>query len=1741
MTLVAERLAAARQELLDLGLRNPLLNFRPLKSRGLTIIAEQPAQLFDLLVRQGKPMSFLPLAEAATQDTPADWLPQPDDPTLPPDRHTDEYLQTPYSSPHLQERLLNTELAARTVIDEQGVNILYLALGLLHWRELANDPTIRLAPLILIPVELTREDATSPFRLHYTGADLSENLSLRFKLQVDNELTLPPFPENDRLDVKGYLMSVAAAMPAHFSLDPEAIHLGFFSFTRLTLYHDLDQQHWSESQKPDQHPFLQTILGEPGLIPSLTHHAPRNTQHPSDPPLRHTVLDSDSSQAQAIEAVSQGQNLIIQGPPGTGKSQTITNLIAEAVGEGKTVLFVAEKLAALDVVKRRLDAVGLGDACLELHSHKTSRTLFLAELGRTLSLGQPKETGEFPQQNQWETARDRLNAYHQAINIPIGQSGLTPYQVVGESFEFRVSSFESPITSAESPGAPSPHPPVAPSPSPPLPGLSDLSAREYADLRAWVSTLQTQLQQMGVPAQHPFWGSARYPVTAEHMEQLRQFTRTALAALRAWQAAAATLAHTLHLPPPDNPAQVHALVTAADLLQQAPHLYAIQATDPAWHSQARQILAGLDAAATISRHHQRYDSLLIPEAWNQPVVPIRQALAAGQDRWGRWFAGEYRRGRALLAGLCLQPIPGDWAEQIAVVDAILEVQRLQPALDETEILLARLFTVRWQGAQTDWTALTQVAYWLTNLHQEIHEGRVPVGVLSYLNQPVDKTRLTAPLAQLHEVESAYHRDLQPVLTLLQLRTEFPEFPPVATSSHRPFTTIQTRLHTWHTSANRWLEMARWLELTEEQFEVSSSEFRVVSADQLETRNSKLKTQISELAPTWPDAPTHLLTWFEHRYYTALLERAQAEQPALRDEDAAATLAAALAQFQTLDVAFLEANRYRLATEHWQRLPKHTAIGRVGLLQTEIAKKRAQLPIRTLMSEVGLAIQQIKPIFMMSPLSVATFLPPNDIQFDLIIFDEASQVRPAEAFSAILRGRQVVVVGDSRQLPPTPFFERVLGDPELEPELEEGVWAENERVPESILELSVRQNVAQAWLRWHYRSQHESLIALSNQEFYDNQLVVFPSPDAQRQNSGLIMHHLPDTAYERGTSRTNPQEAQAVAEAVMAHARSRPHLTLGVATFSSAQQKAISQKLELLRRQTPDLEPFFNAHPAEPFFIKNLENVQGDERDIIFISMGYGYTAEKKLALNFGPLNQSGGERRLNVLITRARWRCELFTNFQARNMNLSHTHSDGVKVLRKFLRYAESGTLPELAPVERIAKDGLVEKLAAALQQQNHLVRRVNSGVNLDLAVGDPARPGFDRLALMTDGGQAAQAPSARDRERLQAQVLTGLGWQTHRLWSWGWWQQPEREWGELEEEIKRLGDGEVSSEQLAVTSKQLAILRYDAAALQPRSIPTYVPASLKASLTADRGDWRYEKNTGHFTCQSYHRFDLKTRLFLPQKRTRGNSHYQAQAETNPGLGELYGSLSYAPYGKRFYHSAWFTLFTPDNKMYQLLLDWQTWKFYINTSYVYSDSRHDSRTRYDPISGKLETLLLSHGISVKQLYFEAMTHPTIASEVDDEVKWVVEIAVKEGPIHLDEVSRRLSLATGLTRRSSAVSGVVKSAAAAAHQQKRLRQVGKFLWPAGMTRPPVRSRANLPAVSRSLDLIAPEEIQEAILLVVQDGLGVLPEEIPLAVGQLFGFARLGEFQASFINQQLEPMLADGRLMMSGKWVTIRPDS
>lgn len=421
--------------------------------------------------------------------------------------------------------------------------------------------------------------------------------------------------------------------------------------------------------------------------------------------------------------------------------------------------------------------------------------------------------------------------------------------------------------------------------------------------------------------------------------------------------------------------------------------------------------------------------------------------------------------------------------------------------------------------------------------------------------------------------------------------------------------------------------------------------------------------------------------------------------------------------------------------------------------------------------------------MMSPLSVAAYIPPESIRFDLVVFDEASQVQPADAFGAILRGKQAVVVGDSRQLPPTSFFDRVRT---IDEEQEE--WDAGTSDLESILGLFSAQGAPESMLKWHYRSRHESLIAVSNHEFYNDKLVVFPAPDDTRRDVGLIFRHLPDAAYERGKA-VNRDEAAIVAQAVMEHARKHPSLTLGVASFGMAQMRVIQDKLEILRRQDPSCEGFFAAHPEEPFFVKNLENVQGDERDVIFISVGYGRTREGYLTMNFGPLNREGGERRLNVIITRARRRCEVFSNLGADDIDLNRTHPRGVVALKSFLKYAETGTLDIPQPQEGgEAESPFEEAVAQGLRELGFEIHHQvgSAGFRIDLAVVDKDRPGRYILGIECDGATYHSARWARDRDRLRQEVLESLGWEIHRIWSTDWFRNPEQELRRVVESIER-------------------------------------------------------------------------------------------------------------------------------------------------------------------------------------------------------------------------------------------------------------------------------------------------------------------------------------------------------------------
>jgi very-short-patch-repair endonuclease len=497
----------------------------------------------------------------------------------------------------------------------------------------------------------------------------------------------------------------------------------------------------------------------------------------------------------------------------------------------------------------------------------------------------------------------------------------------------------------------------------------------------------------------------------------------------------------------------------------------------------------------------------------------------------------------------------------------------------------------------------------------------------------------------------------------------------------------------------------------------------------------------------------------------------------------------IADFKKLDTDLLHLTSSMVIDAANSRKPQDILIQaadtEASILQKEAAKKRRLMPIRTLMQKIPNLLVKLKPCLLMSPLSVSQFLPP-DMKFDLVLFDEASQLVPEDAIGAIYRGKTVVVAGDNKQLPPTSFFQKNLLDDLDWDELSD----EDIEVFDSILDECLGIGLPVKTLRWHYRSKHEELIAFSNRRFYDDTLITFPSAKAETDALGVKLVYVEGGLYDRGGKRDNLKEAEKVAELVFEHFKTYPKKTLGVVTFSIAQMNAVEEAIEAKLKENPEFEPFFKEDRLEGFFVKNLENVQGDERDVIFFSVGYGYDAAGQMAMNFGPLNKPGGERRLNVAVTRAREKVILITSIKASDI-AADAKALGVQTLRTYLDYAEHG--PDSGGKAKKASfdSALDEDVAAEIKKLGYdILTQVGfSGYRIDIGVVDPLNPGCFLLGVECDGVTYKSSSSARDRDRLREQVLRNLGWRIHRVWSPDWVARRDSE-------IRRLKDALEQAQQ---------------------------------------------------------------------------------------------------------------------------------------------------------------------------------------------------------------------------------------------------------------------------------------------------------------------------------------------------------
>ncbi|GAA2467736.1 hypothetical protein GCM10023100_18720 [Actinocorallia cavernae] len=474
-------------------------------------------------------------------------------------------------------------------------------------------------------------------------------------------------------------------------------------------------------------------------------------------------------------------------------------------------------------------------------------------------------------------------------------------------------------------------------------------------------------------------------------------------------------------------------------------------------------------------------------------------------------------------------------------------------------------------------------------------------------------------------------------------------------------------------------------------------------------------------------------------------------------------------FRKLDARLADHARLRVVQACDSRRPRSTSTPGAALLKREGEKKSRHKPVRELLEAARDTVSRVKPCFMMSPLTVSRFLP-SDLVFDVVIFDEASQVLPQDAINCVYRGRALIVAGDQKQLPPTAFFSSADDDEEDR---------EDEEAPDrfaSVLDLCKASGLLESLsLRWHYRSRHEDLIAFSNREFYDESMTTFPGAHAEGEDVGVAFYRATEGVYRSGVAaRNNPGEAEAVARRVIHHFSTRKGRSLGVVALSQSQAVAIQDAVDAARQSRPDLDECFSEDRLNGFFVKNLESVQGDERDVMILSVGYGRDAQGKFSKNFGPMNKADGWRRLNVAVTRARYRVEVVASFEPGEVG--DTGSKSFRHFGRYLRYAQSG--PSVLSQEAVDPDAqpespFEESVLAVLRNWGYDVQpQVGvAGYRIDLGVRHPDRPGLYALGVECDGAMYHSSKAARDRDRLREGVLRGLGWELHRIWGTDWYR----------------------------------------------------------------------------------------------------------------------------------------------------------------------------------------------------------------------------------------------------------------------------------------------------------------------------------------------------------------------------------
>jgi len=1334
------------RKLLDLSLRNNLLNLHI--TRNMLQLVDIDINNLEDTLSDGKSFSIMPNPNAEVlrkynlfsqplhQSSPLYQLAN--------DELKHNRLLSHYHQQDLDNILVYIHKNAKQAIDENGSSTLYLAVGLLKWFDRKTPEQPRYSPILLLPVEISRRSVNSKFTLKSREEETMVNITLVEFLRQEYELNLSgleQLPTDEKgVDVAKVMGMLRQAIKNLKGWDiMEQVVLGNFSFSKLILWKDIVVHH-EELLKSDM---VRSLVD--GKLHFNENHEPHSANGFDNIQSQSIVLPipTDVSQMEAVLTAQQGRSFILHGPPGTGKSQTITNIIADALYRGKRVLFVAAKKAALDVVQRRLEQIGLAPFTLELHSNKSKKSDVLVQLAKSIETAKLARTADFQQEAQ------RLDAAKKAISEYVNvlhqkqQCGWSLYDSITALENYSDKKFPNNFIAEKV--------------------LQQLNPTLWQQWTDWLPQFQSILKLLIHPSENPLTALNLPQYSPSVNDEISAQTQKLLNLLPDVQSKSRSLAKAIHFPfsieSKSEWEQFVQVVSAFQKLPDIPLELIRYLSDKDNYSVYQEWTKAFNEYRTVLSN--------ILKSYNRNI--LKTDVSAIEIEWKKaqqsWFLPKWLQSRKIkkqLSAFRNSPF-SDNSELEQLFSNYNQLQEVQQLLQQSRYgVVQQALKNLFKDEQTDLADIdnkAELVQQVSNLSNSWERNALSKWVhvwqekgLQYSDE-IKQSNLSA-MADFIKLTTSFNEQQSNYETLTGVNFQQKE-------NWNNETTIQLQnIQTHLPQLKNWMNYVQ-LRKQGETFQllwlINAYENKLCGAE-------------------------NIADYFNYTVHTSIAQRIISQHEALSLFNVG-LFESKIEQYKKIAKDFQNLTIQELRVKLAAQLPNTTTeamqSSEIGILQRAIKNRGRGVSIRKLFDQIPALLPRIAPCMLMSPISVAQYFDVSTKHFDILIFDEASQLPTCEAVSALARAKQSVIVGDPKQMPPTSFFSTIKLD-------EENMDVED---LESILDDCLSLSVPSKYLLRHYRSKHESLIAFSNVNYYENKLLTFPSSDDL--NRKVKYHHV-NGFYDKGKTRTNKFEADEIVQYIKSHYNDskKRKLSVGVVTFSQTQQNLIEDKLQKLFMTDPKLEEFTNES-LEPLFVKNLENVQGDERDIILFSVCYAPDEEGKMSMNFGPLNRDGGWRRLNVAVTRARYEMHIFATLHTDQIDLSRTSAEGVAGLKAFLQFAEKGHLSVRHEdvQETLSKQHLSASISKMLQEKGLEVKCNigTSGFKVDIGIVHPDKPQQYILGIVVDGHYYYNAHTTNDREMVMPSVLKALGWNIHRIWTIDWYENSDKIIDTIIERVKQL------------------------------------------------------------------------------------------------------------------------------------------------------------------------------------------------------------------------------------------------------------------------------------------------------------------------------------------------------------------